>query len=62
MPGADPKMVMACGGRQERVQPQYGNGYDHFATEFEFDNGVRVTSMCRQQTGANFYVAERLVE
>ena len=59
--GADPKMVMGCGGRQERVQPQYGNGYDHFATEFEFDNGVRVTSMCRQQTGVNFYVAERLV-
>jgi predicted dehydrogenase len=43
------------------VQEQYGNGYDHFATEFEFENGVRVTSMCRQQSGVNFNVAERLV-
>jgi myo-inositol 2-dehydrogenase/D-chiro-inositol 1-dehydrogenase len=59
--GSNPKMVMSQGGRQERVQPQYGNGFDHFATEFEFDNGVRVTSMCRQQTGASFNVAERLV-
>ncbi|MCH1507497.1 MAG: Gfo/Idh/MocA family oxidoreductase [Verrucomicrobiales bacterium] len=59
--GSAPKMVMGQGGRQERVQPQYGNGYDHFATEFEFENGVRVTSTCRQQSGASFNVAERLV-
>ena len=59
--GSDPEMVMACGGRQERVQEQYGNAFDHFATEFEFPGGVRVTSMCRQQTGSSFYVAERLV-
>ncbi len=59
--GSDPKMVMGMGGRQERVQPQYGNGYDHFATELEFENGVRVTSMCKQQSGAAFNVAERLV-
>ena len=59
--GSDPKMVQGMGGRQERVQEQYGNGYDHFATEFEFDNGVRITSMCRQQSGVNFNVAERLV-
>ncbi|MEM9481485.1 MAG: Gfo/Idh/MocA family oxidoreductase, partial [Verrucomicrobiota bacterium] len=59
--GADPVMVQGVGGRQERVQPQYGNGYDHFATEFEFPNGVRVSSMCRQQTNATGYIAERLV-
>jgi len=57
----NPEMVMGCGGRQERVQPQYGNGYDHFATEFEFPNDVRVSSMCRQQTGASSNVSERLV-
>ncbi len=43
------------------MQPQYGNISDHFATELEFDNGLRVTSMCRQQSGVNFNVAERLV-
>ncbi len=57
----NPEMVMGCGGRQERVQPQYGNGYDHFATELEFPNDVRVSSMCRQQTGASNNVSERLV-
>jgi myo-inositol 2-dehydrogenase/D-chiro-inositol 1-dehydrogenase len=59
--GADPKMVTACGGRQERVQPQYGNGYDHFATELDFGEGLRVSSMCRQQTGVNFNVSEHIV-
>lgn len=59
--GSNPVMVMGCGGRQERVQPQYGNGYDHFANEFEFENEVRVSSMCRQQTGASHNVSERLV-
>ena len=59
--GSNPLMVMGCGGRQERVQAQYGNGYDHFATEFEFENEVRVSSMCRQQTGASHNVSERLV-
>ncbi len=58
---ADPVMVSGFGGRQERVQPQYGNGYDHFATEFEFENEVRISSMCRQQTGTSFNVAERIV-
>ena len=58
---AEPEMVMSIGGRQERVQPQYGNGYDHFATELEFGNDVRVSSMCRQQSGASFHVAERIV-
>ena len=59
--GSNPLQVMGCGGRQERVQPQYGNGYDHFATEFEFANEVRVSSMCRQQTNASHNVSERLV-
>lgn len=59
--GKTPEMVLGIGGRQERVQPQYGNGFDHFTVELEFPGGVRVTSMCRQQTGSSFKVAERLV-
>jgi myo-inositol 2-dehydrogenase/D-chiro-inositol 1-dehydrogenase len=59
--GADPVMVRGVGGRQERTQPQYGNGYDHFGVELEFPNGVRVASMCRQQSGSAYTVAERLV-
>ena len=53
--------VFACGGRQERVEPQYGNGYDHFATDLEFPNNVRVASMCKQQSGANGNISERIV-
>lgn len=59
--GTNPLLVFGVGGRQERVQPQYGNGYDHFAVDFEFPNGVRLSSMCRQQSGVPFHAAERLV-
>jgi predicted dehydrogenase len=59
--GVMPKNVMGMGGRQVRVAPQFGNIFDHFAVEFEFPNGVRVTSMCRQTKGCNDRVEERIV-
>jgi predicted dehydrogenase len=59
--GAMPKNVMGMGGRQVRVAPQFGNIFDHFCVEFEFPNGVRVTSMCRQTKGCNDRVEERIV-
>jgi len=59
--GAMPKNVMGMGGRQVRVAPEYGNIFDHFAVEFEYPNGVRVTSMCRQTKGCNDRVEERIV-
>jgi myo-inositol 2-dehydrogenase / D-chiro-inositol 1-dehydrogenase len=59
--GATPKNVMGMGGRQVRVGPQYGNIYDHFSIEFEYANGVRVSSMCRQTKGCHERVEERIV-
>jgi predicted dehydrogenase len=59
--GAAPKNVMGMGGRQVRVGPQYGNIYDHFSVEFEYPNGVRVSSMCRQTKGCHERVEERIV-
>ena len=59
--GALPKNVMGMGGRQARTGPQFGNIFDHFAVEFEYPNGVRVTSMCRQTKGAAERVEERIV-
>ncbi len=59
--GAMPKNVMGMGGRQVRVGPAYGNIYDHFAIEFEYPNGVRVSSMCRQTKGCHERVEERIV-
>jgi predicted dehydrogenase len=59
--GTMPKSVLGMGGRQVRVAPEYGNIFDHFAVEFEYDNGVRVASMCRQTKGCADRVEERIV-
>jgi len=56
-----PEKALGMGGRQVRTDPKYGNIYDHFAVEFEYPNGARVLSMCRQTEGASHRVSERLV-
>ncbi len=56
-----PEKVMGMGGRQVRTAPEYGNIYDHFAVEFEYPNGVRVLSMCRQIAGCADRVEEKLI-
>lgn len=56
--GSHPVQVMGMGGRQVRT---LGNIYDHFAAEFEYPNGVRVLSMCRQINGCAERVSERIV-
>jgi len=56
-----PVKIMGMGGRQARTGPEYGNIFDHFAIEYEYPNGVRVMSMCRQTEGAAERVEERLV-
>ncbi|UCE99193.1 MAG: Gfo/Idh/MocA family oxidoreductase [Planctomycetota bacterium] len=58
--GAHPVQCMGMGGRQVRTGPEYGNIFDHFAVEYEYPNGVRVSSMCRQTGGCHEIVAERL--
>jgi len=59
--GTMPKMVMGMGGRQVRVAPQFGNVFDHFFVEFEYPNGVRIASACRQTKGCAERVEERIV-
>lgn len=59
--GAMPKNVMGMGGRQVRVAPQFGNAFDHFFVEFEYPNGVRVASSCRQTKGCAERIEERIV-
>jgi myo-inositol 2-dehydrogenase / D-chiro-inositol 1-dehydrogenase len=59
--GGPPVKALGMGGRQSRTDPKYGDAYDHFAIEFEYANGVRVQSMCRQVPGASQRVGERLV-
>ncbi len=47
-----PLRATASGGRIARTDPKYGNVYDHFNTVFEWENGVRGFSSCRQIPGA----------
>ncbi len=58
---AHPVKAVGVGGRQVRVEPSYGHIYDHFAIEFEYPNGARVLSMCRQMDGAATRVNEYLI-
>ena len=59
--GAHPIQCMGMGGRQVRTGPEYGNIFDHFAVEYEYPNGVRIMSMCRQTAGCHEIVAEHLI-
>ncbi|MCH8273415.1 MAG: Gfo/Idh/MocA family oxidoreductase [Armatimonadetes bacterium] len=58
---AHPAKAISLAGRQVRTGPEYGHIFDHFATEFEYENGVRMISMCRQIDGTASRVGERLV-
>ncbi|MDR3229659.1 MAG: Gfo/Idh/MocA family oxidoreductase [Puniceicoccales bacterium] len=59
--GAHPAKVFGMGGRQSRTGKEYGDAFDHFSIEYEYPNGARVQSFCRQAPGANDRVTERLV-
>jgi len=60
--GGPPKKCTAVGGRQVRIEPKWGDIYDHFAVEYEYPNGARVASYCAQFGGkAAGRVADRIV-
>jgi len=59
--GGPPLKCVGMGGRQSRTAEEYGNIWDHFACEFEYANGARVLSMCRQVQGASERISERVV-
>jgi len=58
--GAHPVRAVGLGGRQVRTDPVYGNIYDHFAMDYEYPNGVRVASYCRQIPNCENSVSEAL--
>lgn len=55
-----PVKAWGLGGRQVRVEPIYGNIYDHHAVVFEFDNGIRCFSYCRQISGCYNDVSDHI--
>jgi len=56
--GGPPLRCMGTGGRQVRTDPKYGNIFDHFAIEYEYEGGRFVQSMCRQIDGCESRVEE----
>lgn len=56
--GSHPVRAYGMGGRQARTAPEYGHIWDHFTVEFEYANGARVLSMCRQIDGTANRVSE----
>jgi len=59
--GSHPVQCLGMGGRQVRTDPEYGNIFDHFTVEYEYPNGARALSMCRQIDGCTEQVSERIV-
>lgn len=59
--GSHPISAMGMGGREVRTDAGHGNIFDHFAIEYEYPNGVRVLSMCRQMIGCTNRVSENIV-
>lgn len=55
-----PVKAYGMGGRQYHTD-RGGNIYDHFTVEFEYENGVRMSSMCRQIQGTDAKIGEEIV-
>jgi len=56
--GSYPVKATASGGRSQRTQEKYGNVYDHFNTVYEWEDGVRGFSSCRQWSGSSTDVSD----
>ena len=59
--GAHPIRAVGVGGRQFRTAPRFGHIFDHFAVDFEYPDGVRVLSMCRQIQGTRNRIGENFI-
>lgn len=44
-----PTRAIGMGGRAVRTGPEFGHIYDHFSVVYEYANGTRLVSNCRQQ-------------
>ena len=57
----DPVSATGQGGRQQRVEDQYGHIYDHFTIQYEFPNNARAFIFCRQQQGCSNDVSDHVL-
>ncbi len=56
-----PLKATGIGGRQQRIEPQFGNVYDHFTVFYEYPEERRVYFTCRQQEGCSTMVDELVI-
>jgi predicted dehydrogenase len=56
-----PERAWGLGGRQVRTDRKFGDIYDHHAVVYEYANGTRVYSYCRQQAGCFSTVFDQLI-
>lgn len=58
--GKYPVRAVGMGGRQVRTSKDFGEIFDHHAVEFEYEDGSRMYSQCRQQPGCWNSVSEHV--
>jgi predicted dehydrogenase len=56
-----PVSAVGIGGRQVRTGEQWGNIYDHFAIVFEYANGTKLFSSCRQMANCQDDVSDHII-
>ncbi len=56
-----PVKATSIAGRQVRTDEKYGNVFDHFSTVYEYANGVKLFSSCRQQAGCSTDVNDHFI-
>ena len=57
---ATPVRAWSVAGRQQRVEEEFGNVFDHFGVVYEFEGGRMGTLFCRQQQGVWADSSERI--
>ena len=58
--GGYPVKCVSSGGRIVRTGEEYGNVYDHFNTVYEWEDGVKGFSSCRQMHGTTHDVSDHV--
>lgn len=61
MQDVPPIKATSSGGRVQRTGEEYGNVYDHFNTVFEWENGEKCFSSCRQWVDCSTNVSDIVV-
>jgi predicted dehydrogenase len=56
-----PVRAQGTGGCQVRNGPEYGQNFDHFAVEFEYEDGTRMYSFCRHMASCWNQVGENVI-